>query len=229
MASIDESGSVISVTPRNFERQMEAQANGSARVVPLSEVRGTAGAIALTFDDGFRNFRTIAAPLLERYGFPATVFVVSGFCGKNNQWPGQAASVPQLPLMDWAEVREIADRGFTLGAHTVNHPDLCKLAYEDATREMQDCKSEIEHRLGRPVTQFSYPYGRIPDCARPPFQLACGTRLAFLSVGDDPLDLPRIDTYYLRSEWPGSLLSDRAAAYFGARGILRNLRQWLSQ
>jgi peptidoglycan/xylan/chitin deacetylase (PgdA/CDA1 family) len=186
--------------------------------------------VALTFDDGFQNFRTDAAPVLEAYRFPATVFVVSGFCGKDNRWPGQSADVPALPLMDWEELREMSKRGFTIGAHTVHHPDLRKLPTEQAAREMNDCKSEMERRLSLAVTQFAYPYGRVPVNVRPPFDLACGTRMSYVRQGADPIDLPRIDAFYLRrGPSTGSLYSSHAAVWFGARAILRSLRLWLSQ
>ncbi|MBZ5605972.1 MAG: polysaccharide deacetylase family protein [Acidobacteriia bacterium] len=228
--SIDESNSAISTSAHDFERQMDALAGSSAAVVPLGEVRDRPGSIALTFDDGFRNFRTAAAPVLERHKFSATVFIVSGFCGNNNRWPGQCRDVPELPLMDWDEVREISSRGFSVGAHTVHHPDLRALPESEALREMADCKAEIEQQLGGTVTQFAYPYGSVPAHVRPPFELACGTRLSYLRPGADAIDLPRIDAFYLRAgPSAGSLFSARAAAYFGGRAILRNLRQWLSQ
>ncbi len=228
--SVDGSGSVISISPPEFARQMESLANSPARIVSLKEVRDHPGSIALTFDDGFRNFLTEVAPVLERYRFPATVFVVTGFCGRDNRWPGQRPEIPKLPLMDWDELRELSERGFEIGGHTVHHPDLKKLAPDAAMREMQGCKSEIEDRLGRAVTQFAYPYGRIPGGVRPPFELACGTRMDYLMVDADPLDLPRVDAYYLRSGPPaGSVLSRSSAVYIGARAIVRNLRQWLSQ
>src|SRR6266849_249117 len=98
--SIDDSGSVISISAKELEHNLDSLANSSIPVVPLGAVGQRPGSVALTFDDGFRNFSTTAARVLERYGFPATIFLVSGFCGRDNQWPGQSSSVPVLPLMD---------------------------------------------------------------------------------------------------------------------------------
>ena len=227
--SIDDSGSVISISAAEFARHMKSLAMSGISVVPLQEVQKRPGCVALTFDDGYESFRTIAAPLLERYGFPATVFIVSGFCGADNQWPGQGAGIPTLRLMDWDEVREISHRGFEIGAHTVRHPNLCGLASNEAAREMLECKESIEEQLHCSVNQFAYPYGKIPKDVRPPFELACGTRLSYLQAEDDPLRLPRIDAYYLQTgPEAGSIFSAPARLYFGARGILRNLRQWHS-
>jgi peptidoglycan/xylan/chitin deacetylase (PgdA/CDA1 family) len=228
--SIDDSGSVISTSEYEFERQMDSLAASGVRVLPLSAACKTPGSVALTFDDGFRNFRTGAARILERYRLPATVFIVSGFCGRTNQWPGQSARVPVLQLMDWSEVEEVAAREFEIGAHTTRHPDLSRLSREEAADEMAGSISEIEQRLGRRVREFAYPYGRAPLNVRPEVDLACGTRMACYRPGEDVLNLPRIDAYYLRAGVAaGSILSTRATCYFGARAILRSLRQWLSR
>jgi peptidoglycan/xylan/chitin deacetylase (PgdA/CDA1 family) len=228
--SIDESGSVISTSEREFERQMDSIAVSGLKVVPLSMAWKSPGTVALTFDDGFRNFRNVAAPILERRGFPATVFVVSGFCGCDNRWPGQSAHVPVLPLMDWSEVKEVAERRFEIGAHSVRHPDLSRLSHEEAAAEMAGSVSEIEQRLGRRVTEFAYPYGHLPRNVRPRVDLACGTTLSYARQDNDPLNLPRVDAYYLRGPVDaGSILSAPASCYIGARAILRSLRQWLSR
>jgi hypothetical protein len=117
---------VISVAPDLFRRQMEALAASRVKVVPLEAIFEHPGAVAITFDDGFVNVAEHAAPVLERLALPATVFVVSGYCGKRNNWPTQPAGIPQLPLMDWTALRGLPPL-FSLGAHTVNHPDLSGL------------------------------------------------------------------------------------------------------
>jgi peptidoglycan/xylan/chitin deacetylase (PgdA/CDA1 family) len=226
--SIDDSGSVISMSEIDFERQLASLAESGIPIVPLNEVQGRPGSVALTFDDGFRNFRVLALPLLERYRFPATVFVVSGYCGRDNNWPGQGA-VPALPLMDWDELVEIAARGVEVGGHSVHHPDLSKISPHDAAREMAQCNSQIEEHVGKAVLSFAYPYGRMPQQVRPDCEVACGTRLSFVQPWNNPLYLPRLDAYYLRGgPQVGSILSPVSRTYFGARGILRSLREHLS-
>ena len=118
--SLDTSGSVISIPPKLFRQQMEWLAAARVAVVPLGRVRETAGAVAITFDDGFHNFFEHAAPVLQEFGFPATVFVVSDFCGGANDWPTQprTPAVPKLELMPWSELRQIAKAGISIGCHT---------------------------------------------------------------------------------------------------------------
>src|SRR5438477_279294 len=80
-------------------------------------------AVLITFDDGYQDFADEAFPLLERHGFPATVFVVTDAAERTSRWDaayGQAA-----PLMGWDEIRELSRRGVEFGSHTQTHPALC--------------------------------------------------------------------------------------------------------
>src|SRR5580700_4908300 len=100
--SLDDSGSVISTPPVVFRRQMEFLAQSGIPVVPLDQAVARPGSVALSFDDGFGNLADHALPVLEQYHLPATIFVVSRYCGKMNNWPSQpAGGVPQLPLLSW--------------------------------------------------------------------------------------------------------------------------------
>ncbi len=75
--SIDSSGSIISVAPTLFQAHMEVLAGSRIPVVPLAEIQRRDGCLAITFDDGFENFESAALPFLEKYAFPATVFLVT--------------------------------------------------------------------------------------------------------------------------------------------------------
>ncbi len=232
--SLDESGSVISVSPGLFRRQMESLARRGIPVVPLAGLLRGRGAFAITFDDGFLNFAEHGLPVLARLGFPATVFVVSGHCGGRNDWPSRVRGrVPNLELMGWPELRELPKAGIEVGAHGVRHEDLTRLPADAAEREMDDCRREIEDRLGVQADSFAYPFGssnpRVRDLARRHFRIACGTELRFTAAGDDPLWLPRIDAYYLRS-WDSlePLATARGRMYIAGRGLLRGVRARLA-
>lgn len=218
--SLDESGSPVSIRPDVFRAQMDWLAS-NARVAPLAALRDTPGAVALTFDDGFRNFYEHALPVLAAHGFPATVFVVSGHCGGWNDW-AQPRGIPRLALMGWSELEEAAAAGVTLGAHTATHPRLSKLDEAALDREMAVSRAAIEDRTGRPADTFAYPYGDwsapVRRAAERHFRLACGTRLALVSPESDMLELPRIDVYYLRNRRRFEALGrPYGAAYITAR------------
>jgi peptidoglycan/xylan/chitin deacetylase (PgdA/CDA1 family) len=228
--SLDETGSVISTPPELFRRQMEFLAGSGIPVVPLDQVAERPGSVAITFDDGFCNLLDHALPVLERLGLPATVFVVSGYCGCRNNWPSQPpGAVPDLPLMSWDQLRQLPPV-ISPGAHTRTHPHLDRLPAAECERELLDCRTEMEQRLGRPVKCLAYPYGSstppVRSQAKRHFDLAVGTYLSFLSAAPDRLNLPRIDTYYLRGRFPiDRLFTTPGAWYIRLRARLREARR----
>jgi len=231
--SLDETGSVISVSPPLFRRQMEALKAAGIPVAPLDQVREVPGSVSLTFDDGFCNFLEVAAPVLASLGFPATVFVVSGHCGGFNDWVWQPLPVPRLPLMGWSQVRQISEAGFDIGGHTVRHPRLTHLTPPQVAGELGDCRAEIEDHIGKPTHSFAYPYGdvsaRVREEAGRVYRVCCSTELDFVPGDPDPLLLPRIDAYYLRPPWAFDwLCRRRLKPYLGLRRVLRRWRSALS-
>ena len=230
--SLDPSGSVVSIRPEVFREQMRFLAETGVPVVPLYAVRNTSGAVALTFDDGFRNFLTHAFPVLQLYGFPATVFVVSAFCGRRNDWPSQPrnSGIPTAELLHWREVEEVSKAGIDIGSHTVTHPRMGLLSAMEVEKELSESRAAIEDRTGKPVRTFAYPYGESTVSVRAAvqrhFEWACGTRLAYLSPVSDSVNLPRIDMYYFQKRfWFQGLQFLHGQAYLGVRGILRSLRR----
>ncbi|HWE00486.1 MAG TPA: polysaccharide deacetylase family protein [Bryobacteraceae bacterium] len=230
--SLDETGSVISLRPADFQSQMAALAASTVRVVPLPDVLKHPGAVAITFDDGFASFADRAVPVLQRFSFPATVFIVSGYCGGRNNWPTQPCGVPQLPLMSWSALRDLP-AGISLGAHCVTHPNLRALTDRQLEDEVRQSRVEIEQRTSRAVEAFAYPYGAVDARAaavvRPEFRVACGTRLHFASPSSDPVLLPRLDAYYLKSEWWfRDLLGGTRRMYIALRRAMREARACIS-
>jgi peptidoglycan/xylan/chitin deacetylase (PgdA/CDA1 family) len=231
--SLDDSGSVISISPSSFRGQMGFLARSGIPVVPLAQIQTARESIALTFDDGFQNFIQHALPALEEYAFPATIFVVSGYCGRRNNWPGQTAgAAPDLPLLSWDELSALPP-SISIGAHTATHPNLRHLPAERRESELRECRAEIEQRLGRSVRALAYPYGasspKVRELAGRYFELAVGTSLRFLSARSNRLDLPRLDAYYFRGRFPlERLFSTTGGAYVGIRNFLREVRESVS-
>jgi peptidoglycan/xylan/chitin deacetylase (PgdA/CDA1 family) len=130
--SIDSSGSPISVAPDAFARHVVWLASGRVSVEPLAAIvqGGDCAAdgrdrVALTFDDAFENFGTVAWPRLRASGLPATVFVVSEHVGGTNRWDGvPAPGIPELPLLSWDALGACAAAGADIGAHSRTHPHL---------------------------------------------------------------------------------------------------------
>lgn len=228
--SLDDGGSVISVAPEIFARQMQSLADAGIPVVPLEDLRhGVAPQVAITFDDGYRNLLDHAVPVLERLGFPATVFAVSDWCGRDSGWPSQPPAVPRRPLLDRDALRAMGRAGWQIGSHTCSHPQLTTLDDAALERELADSRACLEEALGTPVESFAYPYGtldaRVRAAAARHFELACGTRLAYLDAGDDPFDLPRLDMYYFRAAPDlSTLFAPARRSYVALRAMLRACR-----
>jgi peptidoglycan/xylan/chitin deacetylase (PgdA/CDA1 family) len=148
-----------------FERQMAWLARLRFNVLRLEEAvtRLAAGealprrAVSLTFDDGTRDLLTRALPVLERYGFPATAFVVTHAMGGTVTWTERPGIAGQ-PVLTWEETRELGSL-VTLQPHTRTHPSLVKLADEQLAAELRGSREDLEARTGAPHALFAYPYG----------------------------------------------------------------------
>ena len=97
----------------------------------------------LTFDDGYRDFYTTASSTLNRFGFPATVFLPTSFIN-NSTKPGLKGK----EHLSWAEVRELQKIGVRFGSHTVNHRQLISLDVASIRLELKLSKERIEDETG---------------------------------------------------------------------------------
>ena len=221
-----------SVPTAVFERQMAwlAKAYRVFTVETLVERlrRGTLprNAIALTFDDGYRDNLTHAAPILARHGLKATIFLATGYIGSAEvPWVDRVAlafkttratrfvapwgeelalttPVERLAALErtlddfkrrpdedmrrivddvlttldvtdqrgfktlmltWGDVHALTGLGFSLGAHTVNHPILSRVSAQRAWTEILGSRTMIQSVRGTPPTAFAYPNGRPED------------------------------------------------------------------
>lgn len=205
--SIDASGSPISVSPSEFARQVAwLQASGVPvlSVADLMAAPADRDAVALTFDDGFANFATEAAPLLHRLGWPVTLCIVSRHVGGDNRWGGKAVpGIPVLPLLDWDDLARLQDTGVRIAAHTRTHPRLDQsLEPGRLAHELAGCADDIAGRLGTRPAGLAYPYGvltaAVRTAAASAFAWACTTDLREMGPAEDPHRLPRLDAWYLR-------------------------------
>jgi peptidoglycan/xylan/chitin deacetylase (PgdA/CDA1 family) len=209
--SLDDSGSVISVPPAIFARQMHTLRDRGWRGIRLIDLidawDGKATLppkpVVLTFDDAFANLVDHALPVLGECGFTATIFAVADYCGKTNAWPTQPAGTPILPLMTDAQLRDAAEKGMEIGSHTLTHPFLAQLDPTAAQREMADAQSVLQDRLGLPIQTLAYPYGScdaaVAAAARSIYRAACTVEMNVARPGHNRWRLPRLDMYYWRN------------------------------
>jgi peptidoglycan/xylan/chitin deacetylase (PgdA/CDA1 family)/GT2 family glycosyltransferase len=121
--------------------------------------------VVITIDDGYADNYSVAYPLLRHYGFPATIFLVSGNVGDANDWDEQGL-LRGRSLMSWTEIKEMLRGGITFGAHTRTHPKLTTVSPDRARTEIAGSRTELEQALGRPIPFFSYPHGKYDAVSR---------------------------------------------------------------
>jgi peptidoglycan/xylan/chitin deacetylase (PgdA/CDA1 family) len=202
------------VHPERFEAQLDWLKRYGFRSVGLDTWRRSVEkdfgelpgrAVCLTFDDGYEDFAEVAWPLLQSYGFGATVFLVSDLVGQKSVW--NAAYGPPAPLMGWDTVqaiaresralRQLGREGVVFGSHTATHLDLTRVGPERLVDELRRSKVELEGRLGAEMTAFAYPFGYLDGLTRNAVE-ASGYQLAVTSCdgraryGSDLFLLPRI-------------------------------------
>ncbi|MDX1577175.1 MAG: polysaccharide deacetylase family protein [Gemmatimonadota bacterium] len=204
--SIDPSGSAISTDTATFRRQIEWLAGSDVPVVSvdaLLAMEDVEEGVALTFDDAFENFGSVAWPLLRDRGLPATVFVVSDHVGGSNDWGGrEEPGIPTLPLLGWDDLGRLAEQGVTVGSHTRTHPRLAGLEPDRLQDEVEGSAAAIERELGKRPNGFAYPYGSVDGASagtvEGAYAWACTTELAAVEAEDSRHRLPRLDAYYFR-------------------------------
>ena len=237
--SLDNSGSVLSTPPAVFAEQMKILYDSGVEVIPFNDVRqllknsaGNHHKVAITFDDGYMNVFEHGFPILQQYGFSATVFLVTDYCGGAGNWPGQPPFLERHPILGWSEIKNMSAAGITFGSHTCSHPDLRTLPKNELTRELVVSKRQIEDVIGSAIEVFAYPYGACNDTVmrsvRAHYDMACSTKLDFAGQGSDPFALERIDMYYLKQlDSFRHLFSKKIMLYLDCRRWLRSLRKIL--
>ena len=125
-------------------------------------------AVVLTFEDGVRNFLTVAAPLLKERGFPATNFVITGKTTAsespelNHKW--QPAD--DRTFLSWKDIDELAQAGMQFGSHTCSHAKLTELSPTEAEKELTESHATLRLRVAQDHFPLSYPYGQTSDRIR---------------------------------------------------------------
>ena len=236
----------ITHTAAAFREQMKYLAN-ECNVISLDEVaaclssqgRMPERAVAITFDDGFRDNYEVAAPILEDCGLRATFYVstsslegrplwivrlrywsvagqkpreeflkASRLCASSSECRREAFlatldaanTVQDNFTMSWEQAKELVDRGHIIGSHTVNHPNLTRIADKELACETENSKSILEQRLGVAIHHFSHPNPILEPHWNNNTELACNkagyftavtSTAGFVTKGSNPFALPR--------------------------------------
>ena len=203
-------GNRMSMPTSLFDEQMAQLRELGYRVVDLDAVLAhyleaaplPEGAVLITFDDGYRDNLSNAAPVLHRHGYAAVQFVPIAYVGESRPLPHEnhlAAQGVHNPTVNWEEIRELEALGVRVESHGISHKPLAELEIDEAAREIAISKLKLEEQLGRPVRAFSYVKGSEADYkpVHPSLVKQAGYDIAFTAVSgansprSDPLQLRR--------------------------------------
>lgn len=209
------------ITPARLERQF-IWLSKYAYCIPLADLLhmdsdGNFGkpVVALTFDDGFANFRHDVLPLLERYQLPATLFVVTRFVGLIEPYPFDRwgkknyARTPALAWrpISWAEIEEcVNSKLVSIGSHSHEHLNALNASDKQLAEEAEVSREILRHRLGlEHASLYAYPYGSsrlghvrsayIEAVRKAGYRQALTTDLGMAGRATPPFQIPRVEVH----------------------------------
>jgi len=152
--------------------------------------------VLLTFDDGYRSTTEVAKNVLQKFGFPAVVFVPTDLIGKTNRFDREVE--PEEAICDWADLRALEDAGISVESHGASHRKFSELSAAERREELVRSKRELEAKLGRRASAFAFPYGDSgSDGESTRRELAeAGYEVGFL-YGGGPISWPTDDFFQL--------------------------------
>lgn len=145
----------LTVSPARFAEDIEYLAQHGYTALSLEDIRRRLKdkeaelpkkPIFITFDDGYLDNYTNAFPILARFNFTASFYIITGMIGQPNR-------------ITAAQIREMDAYGMGIGSHTVTHQSLGELKPEDTMVELTESKAALEQLLGKDIDFIAYPCG----------------------------------------------------------------------
>ena len=192
--SINDEDSLVSVTARNFDRQLAYLKSNGYEVISLKDLvegiknrkRFNRKTVVVTFDDGRKDNYTNALPVLEKYRFPVMIFLAANLINNRDGF------------LTWDDVRIMRKDNVSFGAHTKNHVNLSSIKSDKILwDEIEGSKKMIEQNISAQVYYFSYPFGAFNEnvksvVKKAGFKGACTTNIGPSRFNEDVYALKRI-------------------------------------
>ena len=194
------------ISLENFEAQMRWLSKNGYRTLSTEELlsfmrgerRVPKKSVVLTFDDGWKNVLN-AVPVLNRYGFKASFWIIAGPRGIGGKY------------MSWEEIQGLArNPRFEIGSHTYSHPwnpknnlvtwisgRMQNRGAADVWFELSESKKILEEQLGRKIRYLAWPCGWYTDemirlAQKAGYEALLTAEAGPCRAGDDPLRIKRV-------------------------------------
>lgn len=160
--SVNPSYTVLSITPDNFEKQINyLTSNYNVISLPMLVDQLYKNCVPLdaavvTFDDGYEDNYIYAYPILRKYKCPATIFLSTGFIIGDISLPDEE----RLNSLNWLQIMEMKNEGFSFGSHAHYERHLTEISLREVHSEIKRSKSILEEKLGEDINFFAYPFGK---------------------------------------------------------------------
>lgn len=200
----------IFVTKDNFERHLAFFKRKGFQTLSFSDLKEFRDQkrdfsqfprkpLLLTFDDGYLNNLENAVPLLEKYGFKATFFMLASHGISENSWD-KADGTPQLPLMNSSQRKELFQRGQEIGSHGFSHMKLTSMNHEETRQELLESKKALEAEFQTSISVYAYTYGIKNEFAESlahetGYTYAVNTSTGGLHIEDNPHSIFRVSIF----------------------------------
>lgn len=155
----------IRVSPEDFYEQMKFLHHNGYKIFTLDEIIEIIQnkrdipekAIAITFDDGYKDVLENAVPVLCKFNFKAAVFIATDYIEKKDRFGLDYWE--KWKFLSWEEIEKMKDLDIEIGSHSVSHMCMSELPGEDVKKEVIGSKKILENKITGNVRFFSYPHG----------------------------------------------------------------------
>ena len=197
--SVDESAdNEVTITPKMLKTQLKYIKDEGYVTLTLSELKRYLlnnspipnKSIVITFDDGYMNNYYSAFPILKDFNMVATIFCIT-------------SNLDGTYYLSKDAINEMSNYGIDIQSHTVNHPHLDKMTYDEQFTELKESKKTLESITGKKVDSIAYPFGDFNDdtikaAKDAGYTLGFTTKRGLSDRDDNPLKLDRI---YISSKY----------------------------
>ena len=174
---------VYTVKPPAFAEQMKTLADAGYQTILPEQLYNylvfdgplPAKPIMITFDDTREEQFSIGAAEMKKYGFKGVFFIMT-------------VSINRPGYMSKEQIKSLSDEGHVVGAHTWDHHMVTKYTGDDWNTQLVKPKAKLEEIIGKPVTDFAYPFGLWNTAAIPEIKKSDYKMAYILSTKRDPVD-----------------------------------------